>query len=76
MKNLFAASLLALMSSAVLAEEPLSLSTPVVGAVTVGETLLASVAVVGAVAAASNSGGSSNGGTTGSTGTTGTTGTR
>lgn len=76
MKKLFAASLLALMSAGALAEEPLSLSTPVIGAVTVGETVVASVVIIGAVAAASNSGGSSNGGTTGSTGTTGTTGTR
>lgn len=75
MRKLFVAGLLALSSVAAQAEEPLSLSTPLIGAVTVGETVVVAAAIVGVAAAASNSGGSSNGGTTGSTGTTGTTGT-
>lgn len=73
MRKLFVAGLLALSSIAAQAEEPLSLSTPLIGAVTVGETVVAAAAIVGVAAAASNSGGSSNGG--GTTGTTGTTGT-
>lgn len=76
MKKLFAAGLLALLSTAAVAEEPLSLNTPLVGTVTVGESALIAAAVIGTAAAVSSSGGSSNGGTTGSTGTTGTTGTQ
>jgi len=88
MKKLFTASLLAVMSTAALAadeptnkptseavSEPLSLNTPLVGDVTVAETVLIGAAIAGAAVAASNSGGSSNGGTSGTSGTTGTTGT-
>ncbi|MGH8408192.1 MAG: hypothetical protein ACRESL_22155, partial [Pseudomonas sp.] len=53
------------LSDAAGASEPLSLSTPLVGGVTLGETVGVGTAVVGAAAAASNSGGSSNGGTSG-----------
>jgi hypothetical protein len=55
--------------------EPLSLNTPLVGGVTVAETVVIGAAIIGAAAAASNSGGSSNGGTSGTGGTTGTSGT-
>jgi hypothetical protein len=68
MKNFFAVSLLTILSaSAIAAEEPLTLSTPLVGSVTVGTSLLVGAAVVAGVVAASNSGGSSNGGTGGTT---------
>ena len=88
MKKLLTAGLLAVMSTAALAadepqsetaseavSEPLSLNTPLVGGVTVAETMLVGAAIIGAAAAASNSGGSSNGGTSGTGGTTGTSGT-
>ncbi len=86
MKKLLTAGLLAVMSTAALAadepvskvaseSEPLSLNTPLVGGVTVAETMVVGAAILGAAAAASNSGGSSNGGTSGTGGTTGTTGT-
>lgn len=66
MKKLLTASLLAVMSTAALAadepaaetaaetaSEPLSLSTPLVGDVTVAETVVIGAAIVGAAAAAS-----------------------
>lgn len=74
MRKRLAITLLAVLSTAAVAEElPLGLSTPVVGSVTLAQTLLVGSAIVAAAAAASSSGGNANGG--GTTGTTGTTGT-
>lgn len=74
MRKPLAIVLLSVMSTSALAAElPLGLDTPVVGSVTVGETLLVGSALIALIAAASSSGGNSNGsGTTGTTGTTGT----
>lgn len=74
MKRLMAITLLAAVSlSAVADEAPLGLDTPLVGEVTIGQSLLIGSAAVAGLIALNNSGGGSNGNnTTGTTGTTGT----
>lgn len=56
--------------------QPLTLSTPIAGGVTVGTGLAIGAGVIAAGVAASNSGGGGNDNTPGTTGTTGTTGTQ